>query len=157
MAVPPALRLLSQWNRLHRLPGGRWLFSRLIGLFVPYTGSIGARVETLEPGAVTASLRERRAVRNHLRSIHAIALVNLAEMTSGLAMLTALPPNVRGIVTGLRISYGKKARGRLLAESRVVVPSVGADPVDFDVTATIRDAAGDEVANATVSWRLGTF
>ena len=50
MAVPPALRLLSQWQRLHRLPGGRWLFSRLIGLFVPYTGSIGARVETLAPG-----------------------------------------------------------------------------------------------------------
>ena len=45
-----------------------------------------------------------------------------------------------------------------MAESRVVTsPTVGADPIDFDVTATIRDAAGDEVAIATVTWRLGTL
>jgi acyl-coenzyme A thioesterase PaaI-like protein len=152
-----ASRLLAHWERLHRLPGGRWLFSRMLGQAVPYTGSIGARVESLVPGDVTVSLADRRAVRNHLQSIHAIALVNLAEMTSGLAMLTALPPNVRGIVTGLRISYGKKARGRLQATSQVTPPAVGTEPVDFDVTATIRDAAGDEVATATVTWRLGTF
>ena len=138
MAVSPAPRLLATWARLHALPGGRWLFSRFLGWMVPYTGSIGARVEQLVPGHVIVSLRDRRAVRNHLRSVHAIALVNLAEVTSGLAMLTAVPANVRGIVTGLRISYGKKARGRLVAES----------------TATIRDAAGDEVAVATVTWRL---
>jgi acyl-coenzyme A thioesterase PaaI-like protein len=154
MAASPAPRLLATWARLHHLPGGRWLFSRLLGWMVPYTGSIGARVERLEPGQVTVSLRDRRAVRNHLRSVHAIALVNLAEVTSGLAMLTAVPSNVRGIVTGLRISYGKKARGRLVAESVATPPLVGTEPVDAEVTATIRDAAGDEVAVATVTWRL---
>ncbi len=157
MPAPLAARLLAHWQRMHRLPGGRWLFSRLLGRAVPYTGSIGACVESLVPGDVTVSLGDRRAVRNHLQSIHAIALVNLAEMTSGLAMLTALPPNIRGIVVGLRIAYGKKARGRLLATSRVTPPAVGPDPVDVEVTATIRDAAGDEVAVATVTWRLGTF
>lgn len=154
MAVSPAPRLLAAWARLHRLPGGRWLFSRLLGWMVPYTGSIGARVEQLVPGHVTVSLRDRRAVRNHLRSIHAIALVNLAEVTSGLAMLTAVPANVRGIVIGLRISYGKKARGRLVAESIAAPPVVGSEPIDTEITATIRDAAGDEVAVATVTWRL---
>ena len=154
MAVSPAPRLLATWARLHALPGGRWLFSRLLGWMVPYTGSIGARVEQLVPGHVIVSLRERRAVRNHLRSIHAIALVNLAEVTSGLAMLTAVPANVRGIVIGLRISSGKKARGRLLAECRATPPAVGTEPIDTEVTATIRDAAGDEVAVATVTWRL---
>ncbi|MDZ4257497.1 MAG: DUF4442 domain-containing protein, partial [Gemmatimonadales bacterium] len=122
---------------------------------VPYTGSIGARVERLEPGDVAVSLREKRAVRNHLRSIHAIALVNLAEVTSGLAMLTAVGSDVRGIVTGLRIRYDKKARGRLVATSVVSPPPLGddIDGVDAEVTAVIRDAAGDVVAEATVTWR----
>ena len=48
----------------------------------------------------------------------------------------------------------QKGRGRLVAESVATPPSVGTEPIDTEVTATIRDAAGDEVAVATVTWRL---
>lgn len=149
----PVTRLFAAWHRLAPLPGGKWLFAKLLGWFVPYTGSIGARVEILEPGHVVVSLRDRRAVRQHLGSVHAVALVNLAEVTSGLAMLGAAGPAVRGIVTGLRMEYHKKARGTLTAES-TVQPPVISGPVNSDVTATIRDASGELVAEATVTWRL---
>ena len=149
----PGARLLRLWHRLAPLPGGSWLFSRLLGFMVPYTGSIGAHVRLLEPGHVRVELRDHRAVRNHLRSIHAVALVNLAEVSSGLAVLTALPPGVRGIVTQLSMEYLKKARGTLIAESQPTLPTV-TGPSELEVTANIHDAAGDLVARATVRWRL---
>lgn len=150
----PANRLAQLWQRLSPLPGGRWLFSRAFGRAVPYSGSIGALIEALEPGYCRARLRERRAVRQHLGSVHAVALVNLGEMTSGLAMTMALPDGVRGIVTSLEAEYLKKARGVLTAEARVTVPPIGTGPVDHRVETTVRDQAGDAVCVVRTVWRL---
>jgi acyl-coenzyme A thioesterase PaaI-like protein len=150
----PGETLRKAWDRLSPLPGGRWLFSRVVGWTAPYTGSIGARVLELEPGFVRVQLKDRRSVRNHLKCVHAIALVNLAEVTSGLAMLTALPKGIRGIVTGLSIEYIKKARGVLIAESRVSPPQNITEVTELEITADIKNKDGEVVSRAHVTWRL---
>ena len=152
--LSPGQRALALWRRLSQLPFGRELFSFAFGRQVPYSGALGARVVALDPGRVKLELRDRRGVRNHLDSIHAVAIINLGELASGLAMTTALPADVRGIVLGLSTEYLKKARGTLTTDTAVAVPEVKSD-TDFDVKAEIRDATGDIVARVTVRWRLG--
>lgn len=148
-----AARLLGSWRRLRGVPGGAWLFSRAVGRMAPYTGSIGARVVELEPGRAVVQLRDRRRVRNHLRSVHAIALANLGELASGLAATAAMPPGVRGIPVHIGIDYIKKARGLLTATGTAVLPDVK-DSAAAEVHADIRDVEGDVVARVTVRWQL---
>lgn len=149
----PGAAVQRWWKTLSPRPGGKTLFSIIIGRTAPYTGTIGARAVELRPGYAKWTLRDHRAIRNHLDSIHAVALVNLAEVTSGTAMLMSLPAGTRGIVTGLTTTYMKKARGRITAECRCELPPISGD-TRFELRAELRDESNDVVATATVSWLL---
>jgi acyl-coenzyme A thioesterase PaaI-like protein len=154
MASSPEAAIREQWQRWSGRPGGRRVFSWLLGKLVPYTGSMGARVEELRPGYARATLRDRRRVRNHLRSVHAIAMMNLAELVTGLALNYAMRPDTRSILTGLSIRYQKKARGLLTAEATAPVLE-SADERELTLVTEIRDRAGDVVATAEARWKVG--
>jgi acyl-coenzyme A thioesterase PaaI-like protein len=130
----------------------------VIGWQTPYSGSIGAIVRELEPGRAVVWLRDRRSVRNHLDSIHAVALTNLGELASGLALVTDLPAGSRAIVTGLQVEFLKKARGRLVATGRAEAPArsvLDSGSVACVARAEIRDLEGDVVATVRADWQIG--
>ena len=148
-------RVMRWWSTCGKLPAGRYLFSVALGLFIPYTRTIGARVVELQPGYARIELADRRRVRNHLNSIHAIALANLGELTTGLAVFSSTSEEMRGILTSIRVDYSKKARGRLVANAEYRLPEAISDDVPCEVEAQIRDAEGDTVAAVRATWLIG--
>ena len=147
--------ILRWWQRLNSVPAGSIIFSLFLGWYAPYSGSIKSRVEVLQPGLSRVTLRDRWRVRNHLRSIHAIALINLGEIATGLAVLTTLDSNMRGIVLGLQAEYLKKARGKLTANASFELPSIVGEDISCDAETEIVDEAGDVVAIVRATWLIG--
>jgi acyl-coenzyme A thioesterase PaaI-like protein len=148
------MNTLKTWKTFAKFPGGKRLFSWWIGRAVPYSGSIGAFVEDHAAGYVRITLRDRRAVRNHLNCVHAIALANLGELTSGLAVVSSLQPNQRGIVTKFSVEYLKKARGLLTCTSDVRSLDLSSFQGEKATTVDITNAAGEVVARATAVWLI---
>lgn len=151
----PSAKIFEYWNRLHKLPFGTWLFSRLIGYIAPYSGTIKAHIVELEKGHAKVLLKERYRVRNHLSSIHAVALLNLGELSTGLSVISCFRPDIRAIVISLKAEYLKKARGVLTAEAYFNLPEQFEDNTEFEVKTEIKDSQNDVVAVVTAVWLIG--
>ena len=150
----PSNRLLASWHRALRLPAGKFLFSYQLGRRVPYSGSIKARVEALSAGYSKVRMADRHRLRNHFDSIHAVAMTNLGELASGLAMTAALPEQLRGIPVHFTVEFEKKARGEIVAEGRAPIPDT-TEKREYEVEAILEDETGSRVARFTARWVVG--
>jgi len=155
LPVDPSTKLLSYWRTLQHYPFGSFIFSRILGFLVPYSGSIRAHVVALEKGYARVVLKDRRRVRNHLNSIHAVALLNVGELATGLSMISNMRPELRAIVLSLKAEYLKKARGLLTVEAFFNLPENFEDNTEFEVQAEIKDDKGEVVTIVTALWLLG--
>ncbi|MBW2225269.1 MAG: DUF4442 domain-containing protein [Deltaproteobacteria bacterium] len=116
------------WDRLERIPGG--------------------------DGYSRVTLADRRAVRNHLSCVHAVALANLVELTGNVALGYSLPDDARFIVAGMGLDYIKKARGTITGECRIP-PIDSSAKQEYQINVTLRDEAGDVVVEGTLRTLVG--
>lgn len=151
-AAGPGVLAMRLWRRLGGSSAGRWLFSRIVCFKAPYFGSIRPLLLVLEPGRCEARLRQRRSVQNHIGTVHAIALCNLAELCAGLVTDVSIPGEMRWIPKGMAVRYLAKARGEITATARPrVTPEAAAEPYDLVIEVSLRDPAGAEVAAADIT------
>ena len=142
------------WDKLHKLPRGKHLYSYLIGRYAPYTGSINALIEELSVGYSQVSLKESPSIRNHLRSIHAVALANLAELSGNIALSYSMPVDARFIVAKMEIEYHKKARGTVTAICECPIPE-NSEKQTYLVPVRIVNDANEVVCTAVLHSLVG--
>ena len=144
--------VLQVYRKLTRQPFGQWLFSRLICFKAPYFGSIKPRMIVLEPNRAEATIKHRRSMTNHLGTVHAIALCNLAEFTGGLMTDVSIPASMRWIPKAMSVEYLKKAVG---TQRGVATPEFppreSAEGYELPVNVVVTDPQGDAVFRARIS------
>lgn len=143
--------VLSLYRRITRWPAGHWLFSRLICLKAPYFTTIAPRFVMLQPGRCEVRIRDRRRVHNHIGTVHAIALCNLAELTAGMMAEATVPADMRWIPKGMNVEYLKKAVGTMhgTATPEAAAPLAGASQ-EWPVKVEVVDDVGETVFRARV-------
>ena len=146
-----AAEALQMFRKLGGSAPGRWLFSRIICFRAPYFGSISPRIEMLEPGRCVVRLRQRRAIQNHIGTVHAIAMCNAAELAAGMATEAGIPASMRWIPKGMSVRYLKKALGELRASARIPEIRDPSAAQDLHVIVEVRNVADELVFDADIT------
>lgn len=141
---------LRAWLRARGSAFGRWLFARAVSRRAPYFGTIKPRFLDLQPKLCRVSMRKRRAVENHIGTVHALAMGNLCELAAGMCTEVTIPIAMRWIPRGMTIEYLAKAETDVTATARLDKTEwAGAENVGVPVT--VHDANGKEVVRAVIS------
>jgi acyl-coenzyme A thioesterase PaaI-like protein len=143
--------VLALYRRFTRWPLGHWLFSRAVCFKAPYFATIAPTIVRLEPGHCEAVMADRRAVHNHIGTVHAIALCNLAELCGGVLTDASLPEGMRWIPKSMEVHYLKKATGTMRAVATPTIPLVASTTgYELPVNVDIYDPSGERVFNAEI-------
>ncbi|MGA0264300.1 MAG: hotdog fold domain-containing protein [Lysobacterales bacterium] len=149
----PKSPTLKLWKLLGGHAAGRWLHARAVCFIAPYFSSIKPVFTVLEPGHTEVVFRNRRAVRNHIKSVHAIAMCNAAELAGGVCMDVSLRGDFRWIPVGMEVKYLKIARTDLTAICRVEAYDWD-EPGDVVMPVGVFDTEGVEVFHADITMRI---
>jgi acyl-coenzyme A thioesterase PaaI-like protein len=151
MAAPTTT--YQMWKRLAGRPGGTRLFSAAAMARVPYFASVLPHVIRMEPGLAEITIPNWPLVHNHLKTVHAIASCNAAEMAMGMLMEATVPTSHRWIPKAMNVQYLQKATTSLRATARVEVPDFEriSDGVELVVPVNVTDREGVEVVHADIT------
>ncbi len=101
--------VVNLYNKFNRFPMGKHFFSRLVCFKAPYFGSVKPVFEELKEGRCVISMKKRRSVQNHIKTVHAIAMCNISELAAGTMIEGAIPRHLRWIPKTMTVDYLKVA------------------------------------------------
>ena len=141
---------MNVYSKCVKLPAGKRIFSKLVCLKAPYCETIKPLFKELRPGYCEIAMKNRRAVHNHSKSVHAIAMCNLGELAAGTLIEATLPESMRWIPKGMTVEYLKIARTELNAVCEISTEGLD-HPQDLPMTVQVRDSSGEAVFQAIIT------
>ena len=130
--------------------------SLVFGQVVPFVGTSGLRYEEITSERVVVSIRNRRKVQNHIKSVHAAAMALLAETASGFVVGANLPDDRIPLIKTLHVDYVRRSSGDLRAVATLTADDIArirSEPKgEVTVPVTVTDATGAEPVQCQMVW-----
>lgn len=143
---------LELWNKASALPAGKWTFTRMLCLKAPYFSSISPPFEELKPNSCKISIKKKRSVLNHIGTVHAIAMCNMAELAGGTMTEVTVSATHRWIPKGMTVEYLKKAETDLIAIASPVEQNYDWDKAgEYLVNVDVFEKANEKVFHAKIT------
>lgn len=119
------------YRKLTTLPLGKQAFSFLFAQKAPYFWTVRPQVREVRPHHAELVIKKRRAVQNHIGTVHAIAVCNGLEAAMGLLAEATTPKGRRWIPKGMEVAYTAKSTTDLLC-------TADTDPADWEQTGDVK-------------------
>jgi acyl-coenzyme A thioesterase PaaI-like protein len=141
--------LLRLYQKAARVPTGRKLFSILFSRKAPYFGTVRPLVAELRPDFCKVTFKKRKAVENHIGTVHVIAICNALEAAMGAMAEASIPPHLRWIPKGMEVRYTAKASSDITATAEVA-PGAWENGPDVPVTVKATRDDGTVVVEGSI-------
>ena len=132
------------------------VISRIFGRVVPYVGTSGLVYEELTPERVVVTIKNRRAVQNHIKGVHAAAMALLAETATGFCVGMNLPDDKLPLIKTLRVDYTKRTQGSMKAVASLTpeqARQIRSEPKgEVTVPVVVTDESGEEPIRCEMIW-----
>ena len=109
-----AQQTYALYQRFLRYPKGKQLFSLVYARVAPYFWTVRPQVREVRPHHAELTIKNRKAVHNHIGTLHAIAVCNGLEAAMGLLAEATIPSHRRWLPKGLEVAYLAKSTTDLL-------------------------------------------
>jgi acyl-coenzyme A thioesterase PaaI-like protein len=139
-----------------------FVFNIFLKFFIPFNGAHGFKIIEMKKGYAKITLPFKRSNFNHLRGLHAAALVTLGEYCAGMNLLSVLGlKEYRFILQELSAKYHYQGRMAVwghcemdIAAQKILIDEVKAQGKTLVTLNTeIYDTKGQHIATITTTWQ----
>ncbi|MFT4298668.1 MAG: hotdog fold domain-containing protein [Aeromicrobium sp.] len=142
-------KLHDLYTKTAGLPQGKRLFSLAYGQAAPYFSTIHMQVREMKPHYGQLVIPKRRGVKNHIGTVHAIAVCNGLEAAMGLLAEATCPKDSRWLPKGMEVEYLAKSTSAITCTAEST-PEAWENGPDVPVTVTATREDGTVVVQGTI-------
>ena len=143
-------------TRIEKLPAGlrNWATNFAFGRAVPYVRTSRVHYDKVSPTEWIAHVPNRRSVQNHLRQVHAGAMITAAESVAVTMMAQSLPPDRLPLVKSIEARFVRRSSGAIRAVARLTddqLHRIRTEPKgEVRIEVTVTDESGEVPVEITV-------